>query len=1590
MKREKGSFSYAVSRRALSLFLSLLMIFALFPAGMLQTGATSTTYPWRVIIVKANGMLAGDGGVLYADAVTNSASQAYSDAGASYGYSNWIASVGRCEYNYSSMSRGGEKVSGWPIYLFMQGKTYTDTSGYYFFNQARANTTTISGNYFDYGANEAPDLQNGSGTGTGTASSSADDVIVISNGTLNLINMNVYPTASSNTNAIYSTGGTVNLENCVLSTNGATGGTGSLLHLNNANAKVGYVRNTTVKNDRTNTSSSDCSSGIYLTNGAITTIDGNTSVTCAKGDALWVKAGTLGTIDSTGTFTGGTNGNGLYISGGTITEIKNGTFTSTGVNSGVNIASGGTVNTISGGTFDGLALSGTLGTITGGTFQFTNTNKSGTYSTISGKIASGKVAQLTDTTGNGKFVVVDNSNLTAGTYMDVPNCASGYTYTTGTFGSYTTYTVEQISNTISVADLSATGTTVEMGSSVSISTTVTYSGSYGPELSWTVSPAGLATLSASSTDTAAASVTLTGVATGTVTVTATSVSDPSVSKSISVTVTEPAPTDPAGDTTGTGVCLNTTPGAIVSTTPASFPEGGNYDSGFSQAMMFDGDEDSQNQYYSDISEETVGATFDLPYTLTKIRTVNGEMTEGYNNTVKSVTVKNQAGDSVILSDAINADSKGISTFAPIANGSTGGGVLVTLVNGSYPDSGYGHTDPNTGNRWYYVHFSEIELYTTQYTVTYDSQGGSDIAPTYKYIGIDSEISSEVPTKRGYRFVGWNTMPDGSGATTYQAGDAYTKDEGRTLYAQWEERPTVYYTVTVNSNGNGTVSGGGSYEEYTDAVITATPAEGYHFVQWDDGSTESTRTVTVTGDKTYTATFAINTYLISFAGNGADGGTVPDAVSVNHGDTYLVPGNTGALTKTGYDFDGWSLSMDGEAVTSLANVTSAQTLYARWKIKTYTVTFMSNGADGGAVPDAVSVNHGVTYALPDNPGALTKAGYIFSGWSLSAGGEAVTQITVTSDLSVFAVWSVSSFTVTYHTNGAESGTAPDSASVASGATHTVSGNTGGLAKGGAVFLGWACTANAAAVEYTAGDLLTVTANVDLYPVWGENQFRVEPDELTTYVGADWNDLGLMDGTLRATFEEYEGYTRTVTVFCKYAWADASKLDANGRLIHTENDVNTLIVSYTVGGHTYTDEVTVRYGYYPLDSAPAGSYATLLNWYNTQTKNGKYKWSWSSANNSGTADSNASAAFQDFIYSKVFDPASLDAPLSEPYAGTKATYKASVALTGNALAEQLVGERGALIHVQGGSADVWLSAESCRDANITYWYSDSAGNTAYMTQSWDDFAAFVSGIGGTATVYSIGQSTDSNACTGIVTFAYFTDDGADGILSAAAVQTDGSRYYAAVPTPVLAGYEFVAWYTARNSNRDFAPIGEDQTYTVAAADTDATVYARFKRATTFEKELFEPYGQSGTNAIRFLMLVDSTQYYRVGFLITMKKALATADAMQIVFAEQTVDDVTYSHVVQSKTAGVVCTAPGDADSVRQKVYRQLQAGSVTVSAASLHPDAQYFHTFTVTGISTAAKQNTDIYVRAFYVALDGSIHYSQAIKAYNYYDMTTSHS
>ena len=156
----------------------------------------------------------------------------------------------------------------------------------------------------------------------------------------------------------------------------------------------------------------------------------------------------------------------------------------------------------------------------------------------------------------------------------------------------------------------------------------------------------------------------------------------------------------------------------------------------------------------------------------------------------------------------------------------------------------------TSNKTWYARW--IATYKN-YTVTWNGNGGTPSKSSSSFHYNDALGTLPTATRTGYTFKGWSTSANGSvnvNTTTKVTGNI-------TYYAIWQINS---YTLTVTAGTGGTVSGGGSYNYGATATLKATPSAGYHFVKWSDGNTNASRTVIVTGNATYTATFEQDPYL----------------------------------------------------------------------------------------------------------------------------------------------------------------------------------------------------------------------------------------------------------------------------------------------------------------------------------------------------------------------------------------------------------------------------------------------------------------------------------------------------------------------------------------------------------------------------------------------------------------------------------------------------------------------------------------------------------------------------------------------------------
>ena len=262
----------------------------------------------------------------------------------------------------------------------------------------------------------------------------------------------------------------------------------------------------------------------------------------------------------------------------------------------------------------------------------------------------------------------------------------------------------------------------------------------------------------------------------------------------------------------------------------------------------------------------------------------------------------------------------------------------------------------------------------QYTITFDTNGGSEIAPITQDYGTQIAAPAN-PTRKGYTFKGWDkeipeTMPA----------------ENMTVKAQWEINQ---YTITFDTNGGSEIAP--ITQDYgTEITAPDKPTrKGYTFKGWDKEIPETMPA----GNITVKAQWEINQYTITFDTNG---GSEIAPITQDYGTEITAPDKP---TRKGYTFKGWDKEIP--ETMPAGNIT----VKAQWEINQYTITFDTNG---GSEIAPITQDYGTEITAPDKP---TRKGYTFKGWD-----KEIPETMPAGNITVKAQWEINQYTITFDTNG----------------------------------------------------------------------------------------------------------------------------------------------------------------------------------------------------------------------------------------------------------------------------------------------------------------------------------------------------------------------------------------------------------------------------------------------------------------------------------------------------------------------------------------------------------------------------------------------
>ena len=207
--------------------------------------------------------------------------------------------------------------------------------------------------------------------------------------------------------------------------------------------------------------------------------------------------------------------------------------------------------------------------------------------------------------------------------------------------------------------------------------------------------------------------------------------------------------------------------------------------------------------------------------------------------------------------------------------------------------------------------------TNKYTITFDTNGGSEIAPITQDYGTAITAPAD-PTREGYTFIGWD-----------KAIPATMPAENVTVTAKWEINQ---YTIIFDAAG-GSKTTFISQDYGTNITAPADPTrEGYTFLGWDK---EIPKTMPA-HNMTIKAKWKVNSYTITFD---TAGGSEIAPITQDYGTAITAPADP---TREGYTFIGWDKAIPATMPAENVTVTAQWQLAARMPDRELVIYYKSVG------------------------------------------------------------------------------------------------------------------------------------------------------------------------------------------------------------------------------------------------------------------------------------------------------------------------------------------------------------------------------------------------------------------------------------------------------------------------------------------------------------------------------------------------------------------------------------------------------------------------------------------------------------------------
>ena len=415
----------------------------------------------------------------------------------------------------------------------------------------------------------------------------------------------------------------------------------------------------------------------------------------------------------------------------------------------------------------------------------------------------------------------------------------------------------------------------------------------------------------------------------------------------------------------------------------------------------------------------------------------------------------------------------------------------------------------------------------QYTIMFDTDGGSDVAPITQDYGT-AILAPAAPTKKGYTFAGWDkeipaTMPA----------------ENVTIKALWTINK---YTITFNTDGGTEIAP--IIADYGTAITApaAPTKKGYTFAGWD----MAIPATMPAEDMTITAKWKINQYTITFD---TDGGSTIKSITQDYDTAINAPADP---TKEGYVFVGWDKEIPATMPAENLNIK------AKWKAKMYNITWI---VDGQETKTTAEYNTLPSYGENDpTKTATAKYTYVFIGWDPELK-HATEDATYTAEFDAVP----REYTITWNVDGTAT-----NVSVAYGAAITAPTNP---TKEGYTFTGWMIAEGEALPETMPAKNIVATAQ------WAKNKYKLT----FKAEGYEWEPADVEWGAdihapacVSKEGHTLEGWYYTDGEKEKKFNFEADKMPMHDLTLTAKWTINQYTITFDTDGGSMIEPITLDYG------------------------------------------------------------------------------------------------------------------------------------------------------------------------------------------------------------------------------------------------------------------------------------------------------------------------------------------------------------------------------------------------------------------------------